>query len=63
MRDCSDHIFFVPTKQNLADPLTKALPRESYMSMMTGGSFYEKPKFVYDDSDIKVYYANSSYFD
>ena len=63
VRDCSDHIFFVPTKQNLADPLTKALPRESYMSMMTGGSFYEKPKFVYDDSDIKVYYANSSYFD
>ena len=63
VRDCSDHIFFVPTKLNLADPLTKALPRDSYMSMLYGGSPCEKPKFVYNDQHIKVYYANSSYVD
>ena len=34
MKDCADHLAFVPTQENKADPLTKALTSGDYMKML-----------------------------
>ena len=56
VRDHSNHISFCPSKLNLSDPLTKALPRDSYLSMLRVG--VDKPyQFDYcDDQYIKTYF-------
>ena len=53
VRDCSDHIFFVPTKANLAGPLTKALPRDSYMSMFMAVLLVRNPSMYTMTNTLK----------